>query len=371
MIYLVPGIVSLLAAAAPVAGETPASAETPASGDTIEEPEAWIDLDREIAILQAAAAPSRAMTVSADFIATYAYSDDVAYTDSDDDLSGFDLRRARLTARTSVGDFDVKIQIELADGDAELKDGYIKKALSDNTSYQVGQYKSPLLHSGYISRTRNVFFDKTNSGGQNDNRELGVMLMGDWNKFGWFLSAQNGEDDQKSKKHLVGRFEFDFLGEGAFGQHEGAYGYGESTQFSVAIAASDDGAIDNGDLLAADARFVADRVSFALEAIEYDQRYDLATGLDPDEILGTSKADTTPWSVTGSYVLGDDDWEVVYRLEKFDDVSDTERVQVGLLRFVDGFGHKAKWSLIYSEFESDDPSLEGDRIEFGITLNAN
>ncbi len=344
-------------------------------GGNGEDSKDWLELDREITNLH------RSMLVSdennlefgADIIVSAAISDDPFYQLNGNDLTGFRLRRARLTAKGNVGETGYKISGELSGGDFSLKDAYTTWKLSESSSVRVGQYKSPLLWSGYTSSFLDPFHDVVITGGQNDDRTLGAYWGHSSGQWSMILSAQNGVDGQTDDFLLLGRVQYDVLGDTAFGKYHGAYGYSDELHISVALAGASDQAIESGTLLAAEFGLVTNGFALRGDVVSYNDDYDFVlaplTPLDPDEILGTVLAGTTPFTTTVSYLFGDSGWEVLGRIEEFDDVLDSRRSSAGIVYYTD-LGPEGRWALLVQDTGSDDETMEGTRIELSFALKS-
>ena len=341
-----------------------------AFGGNGEDKNDWLELDREITNLHRSilAQDDNNLRFGLDLIVSGATSDDPFYQIAGDDLAGFQLRRARLTARGNVGNASYKISGELSSGTLTLRDAYASWKLSDASTTRFGRYKTPLLWGGFSSAFYELFHDKTITSGQNDDRQIGVYWNHSIGQWSWILNAQNGVDGQSDDLFFVGRIQYDVLGDTAFGKYHGAYGYDDHVQLSVAVSAADDQGIDDGTLTAAEVGLVTNGFSLRADAVQYDEDYDDPLALlDPDEILGTSKADTSPFTVTGTYLFGNSRWELIGRLEEFDDDMDTSRASGGLIYYSEA-GPEGRWAFLVQDMSSDDPLMEGTRIELSFSL---
>jgi hypothetical protein len=294
-------------------------------------------------------------------------SDDAFYMVGSENLSGFDLRRARGTFRGMVGDTSYKISGEISSGTMALRDAYLGWECGEILDVTFGRYKNPLLWSGRVSSFADPFHDVPVTAAENDGRGEGVMVEGTMGAFDLLLSVQNGSDGLASEQLLVGRAQWNMIGENAFGKWHGAYGYGDGMQLSAAVGFFDDGAIDNGSGISGEVGFVVDAFSLRADMVDYDENYDETTGVDLDDTIGTVKTNTTPSAITFGYLFGDDAWEILVRQEDFDDAAETDRSSIGLVWY-SALGPKGRWALLYQELSSDDPSLEGTRVELSFAL---
>ncbi|MEM7309058.1 MAG: hypothetical protein AAF682_20410 [Planctomycetota bacterium] len=329
----------------------------------------WLKLDRELQGMTSAlsAQDETGPNFGLEMVITQQYSEDDVFSSGGKDLSGTVLRRARLLFSGSVGDTNYFISGEMSDGTMELVDAYASWNVSEASTLYFGQYKGPLLWSGRSNRFYDRFLDLPITGDETDDRTPGIMFESGLGSFRWLLSAQNGADGTGDDFRLIGRAEWDVIGDGAFGRDHGAYGYSEGTQLTVGVGFLDDGAVSDGSAVAGDVGLVVDGLSVRADMVQYAEDYDATSGLDFDNILGTTKADTTPATVTVGYLFGEDEWELLARWEEFDDSLDSSRSSVGLVWYTP-FGPAGRWSLLYQDVGSDADALEGARFELGFSL---
>jgi len=342
----------------------------PATSNGGDDSAEWLELDREIASIAVAPtlADGDAPAISFDAILSYQASNDDFFMVGSESLSGVELRRVRGTWKGEVGEYRYKISGDLESGVMVLKDAYVDWDCAALLALRIGQYKSPLLWSGTVSSFADPFHDVQVTGSENNGRTPGLMLSSTIGDFDALLSIQNGFDGIADENRVVGRLQWNMLGENAFGKWHGAYGYGDQTQLSAAVGFFDDGAIDNGSGIAAEAGLVIGSFSARADAVQYDEEYDLGTVVDLDNTLGTSKADSTPSAVTLGYLFGEDEWEFLVRQESFDDASKTVRTSFGLVHYTEGFGPKLRWAILWQDLSSDSNVLEGNRLEVSLAL---
>jgi hypothetical protein len=331
----------------------------------------WLELDREIASLGAPGAQNpydgALGHIAFELITSYQASNGEFYEVGGDDILGAELRRARLIWTGAVGEMRYVISGDLESGTMELKDAYAAWTCSDSLDFQFGRYKNPLLWGGRLTSFADPFLDVPITTEENNDRFTGILVEGGMADFSALLSVQNGVDDLSDKQLIVGRLQWDILGESAFGRWHGAYGYGEELAFSAAVAASDDGAIENGTVIAEELGLVARPFSLRGEAVQYDDEYDVGSSLDPDDTLGIAKDGTSPTSLTAGYLFGDDTFELLARWERFDDLAETDRLSFGLVWY-SSYGPNGRWALTYQELGSEDELLEGERFELSFAL---
>lgn len=331
----------------------------------------WLELDREIANLARAPGPAQddSLGIVYDFIVSYQKSNGDIYEVGGDDVLGAELRMARLGFSGVYDKVRYKITGDLEDGTMELKDAYLSWDCPGSCELMLGRYKDPLLWAGRVDDFADPFHDAEVTAEETNERGTGALFEGALGDLSGLVSVQNGADDVADELLFVGRLQWDIMGPGAFGDWHGAYGYGEDLSLSVALGASDDGAIDNGTVFAEEAGIIVQAFSLRGSAVQYDDDYDAETGLDPDDTLGTPKAGTSPTAITGGYLFADDQWELLARWERFDDTDDTTRSSFGLVWYT-SLGPKARWALLYQEFSSDFEVLEGNRFELSFSLQS-
>lgn len=354
---------------------TPAPAVPPAPGGEDERSD-WLDLDREITSLASVLAQddgALAPSWGGYLRIAYGLSDDEFFSGAPGaDVSGFDLRSVRLVGRGEVGDYRYVVSFDGEDGTFSIRDAYASWSCSESIELSMGRFKRPLLYAGNVSSSRLLFLDRTNNGAQNDTRDVGVRVDGDFGQFGWLVAVQNGEDGgQQDDMQITGRIEYDAIGD-AFDRWEGAYMAPEGMNLGFAVAVADDMAVTNGTRTAGEVEMTTGSFYLRADVVVHDEEYDLPSGtpggFDPDEVVGTNKADTNPYGVLLSYLFGESEYELLAGYDSLDDPANTGRVRVGLNWYQDGLGHKRKWTFSYSDFSSDDDLLEGDIWEVGLTL---
>jgi len=352
---------------------TSALALTAASGLSFAGPgsEEWAGLDRDIENLASSFAPQGGgFAVDGFLISSYDNSSDIMV--GSNDLGGFTVRNARANLQGSVGDYGVFISFDagadptgfgpliggllgtysFGTGAANLLDAYGTFSIGDQVNGQVGQFRPPFLWSSQLNEDKFVLLNRSINGAIWASRDTGVMFNGTFEQVGWYVSAQNGSDSVGDELAFTGRVDFDALGTGA-GMQEGAYGASDESSLTVGVAFHDDGDLNDGTAIGGDAVYTIGAFSAAAEIVDYDQDY-----------FGT---DMTPFSVTASYMVSPDEYEIAVRFEDLDDSDDTTIITGGVNRYV--AGHDAKWGINYTTVNSDDSSIEVDIISVGLTVS--
>jgi len=269
---------------------------------------------------------------------------------SDNDIMGFDLNEVRLHVTGDVSnDYSYKVSFEFEDGDAVLKDAFIKWKLMDNISGTMGQFYLPTFRSATSDETKLLFLNRTINGTILNVRDQGIMAGGSFEMLNFAVAVQDGEDGDTDEFRITLNVTADVMGKGAGGV-EGAYGAAEGTNLSVGgFYHMDDGANagDGNDVFGVEAYFTMGALAAAAEFGDYDA------------------ANQSPYSVTGSYLFTEM-YEAAVRYEDADDAADTTFISVGVNRY--SAGHNLKWTAQYVMGSSDDAALDTDTISVGATL---
>jgi hypothetical protein len=266
------------------------------------------------------------------------------------DQAGFQLDTVRLEIEGDAGsDYSYKVSTELNSQTAVLLDAYARWKITDNINGTMGQFLQPFLRSSMISDNKLLFLERSVLGSAFFNHDLGVMFHGNIESIHWYAAGQNGIDGQGDDFLFTGRLEASLMG-GEQPMVEGAYGSGESTNLTVGVAAADEGSVDKGLALAADAYLTAGPFGASAELVDLD-----------DDI-----GDATPWDATASYMFTDM-YEVAVRYEDLDDSDNTSAWHAGINRYVQG--HDIKWQLQFASSDSDNNALEADQIGLGLAVS--
>jgi hypothetical protein len=365
-------IQSLALSFLPIVASVPASDAAPN--------DEWLDLDSEIELLaDNASLPGVPVAITARLIGSYVYSSEPEFFygsgTGDDDVSGVHIRSARLRfdggndrwrwqLSADAGDNDL-----LTGGALRLKNATLTRRLSESTDLTVGQFKHPITQAGMLSSKYRMFFDRDNNGQQTNDRELGIKLVGDYGKFHAFLAMMNSQDGVADNAVLSARIEYDLMGE-PFDMYEGAWGAPEGTHFGFAFAGVDDGTVTDGVYGVAEGELTTGGFYAGASLVSYDENYDEVGGISQDqdlgEILGTSLADTSPFTATTALLWGGSRYEIAGRIEVFDDENNTSRTGVSFSIYDEELGPHSRILIDYSDVTSDDESIEGDKIEIGF-----
>lgn len=327
----------------------------------------WLDLDQELESLSAGSFfQNNGPNLGGYLFTSYRNSGDIP-GGGGNDLGGFDIDRFRVELTGDRAGYDYKASFDVASGVATIRDAYVNAPLGENISARFGRFKQPFLRSGLLSSSRLFFHDmRTQSGSVFSGRDNGLMLHGDFDMVHWYVAAQNGADSVGDDLLLTGRLEANLVGETGVPGHEGAYGAGDETNVTVGLSIADESFLDNGTHFALEAAATSGPFSIQAEIVDYDEDIPF---LDP--ILATYGAagqavgDTTPFSVTATYMFTED-WEAGVRFEDADNDDDTSRIMVGVQHYVDG--HNLKWNVTYETIDTDNAVGDLDVFGFGLGL---
>lgn len=350
-----------------------ALATTVVGGTSLASESEWPELDRELEALSSTyqVQNTGGPEFSGWIIGAWDFSGDLTFDIDGEmkDYSGASIRSARLRAMGEVGNYGYKLEFDFFDSEqsvfgalltqgeglfdddpdeARLLDAYAQVNVADSFSLRMGNFRTPLLQSALIDRNRTLFIDRSILGSAFSGRTTGLMAFGDFELVGWALAVQNGADGVADDYQFTGRLTIDILGEGAGRTNEGAYSAGEETNLMIGAAFSDDGSLEDGTIITAEAYLATGPFSISGE------------GADFDESLG----DNTPWAVTGSFMITEA-YEIGLRYEDLDDFGDTNVISAVLAWYHDDWN--TKWQLQYATIDSDD--ADGDVISLGLAVS--
>jgi len=291
------------------------------------------------------------------------------------DESGFKLENVRIEVSGDAGsDYSYKVSFDLKGGSAELKDAYVKWKIAEDFSGTMGNFKQPFLHSGLVSKRSLLFIDRTALGRFFSERNLGLMVGGSFDTVDWAIAGQNDNDGKEDEHLFTARIAAHLMGSGA-GKVEGAYGASEETALSVGLAVADKGTLVDGQHFAVDASMTSGPFSVAAELVDFDKgdtagnwavggKDDIWYGSD-NAFTSWDPADTTPWSLTFSYMFTAM-YEVGVRYEDADNVDDQTALSIVVNRYVQG--HDIKWQVQYMTADGDQTFTDLDEISIGLTV---
>ena len=344
----------------------------------------WSQLDKEVEALTASLQSDDGPMISGFIRTLFQNSSDIPIVGLDDDgdptldlgdLSGFSVPDARIELEGNVGDYSYRIEYDTVGigglGLDGLLDAYINFPIG-TVNGTMGQFKPPVLRSSLVDRDQLLFVDRTGVGEIFAVRDQGLMVSGDFDALGWWLTIQNGSDDVGDEYFFAGRAAFDFLGEGVGDSAEGAYGGTDEPSATVGVAYFNDGFTEI-DGFALDGYLATNVYSFGFELVSLGE----AEAAPPPGLSGfggipgglASGAflvadDSTPFAVVGSYMLTPETWEIAARFQDFDDDADSNKIDVAVNYYIEG--HDLKWTVQYSTIDSD--AGDADVITLGLLL---
>ena len=324
----------------------------------------WSSLDDQIEALTTSLAIDNGGPVVSGRIRTYYVnsSDVVVGVDEDGDdvnLGGFRVTDARLAVKGSRGDYEYKLQVDFAD-EPELLDAYADFPIGGQVKGRFGQFKAGLSRSALVSSGDLAFVDRNMIGNLFSTRAEGIQLMGEFDALDWNITVQNGSDDVGEDYFIVGKVGFDVLGDGK-DLVEGAYGGTEEPSATVAIAFYDDGATSDGNGTLLEFHGGTNLYSFGADVLDIGDDLYAGNGSAADTLSGIAlEANTTPFSVFGTYMLQPETWEVALRYQDLDNELGEDKIDLAVNNYLEG--HALKWTLQYSTTSSDDSDNEVDSI---------
>ncbi|HVS19833.1 MAG TPA: hypothetical protein VMT18_14605, partial [Planctomycetota bacterium] len=293
--------------------------------------------------------------------------DDVFATPGGADLTGFRFQDAIIWVEGTVGDVDVRINLNGADpaagmggdntawppttgssglGSAIVQDAYGRWNLNESFRVYMGQFKCPVLMSSQVWQGNLLMIDRTRLGQMFDVWQPGAALTYDVDGFHLKLAVQNGADGVADEFGMVARGEYNI--NGGAKEFEGAYGSGGNTTATIGLAYFNDssqiGGSDLGSAIALD--FYADIQGLSIHGEIMDMDEELAGNMG----LSGSGSDAMPYSLTASYMLPSEKFELAVRYQDMDDDLSTTMIGGGLNYY--SHGHNAKWQFNASQFDN-------------------
>ena len=342
--------------------------------------DAWLQLDEEIASLSTNVQGAATMDITATLSNYYTHS-------SETDTGGWAFEAVRLNFRSRYEDFDMKVSTELLGGTAAIRDAFVGWDVGESTQLTWGRFKRPFSYHN-LQSVGGLVFSRNDINSRNEGRDNGVKLSGEVRDgtLDWFLAVQNGDDDTAEGLRYTGRLALDVAGEGAFRRLEGAVLGRDDLDASIGIGYGHDEA-DGMSFrkVGIEGAATVKGFYFATDIVDYSAS-DPGTVLDA--ALGHNLDETTPFSITATYLLKDN-IELAFRHEEYDDPFDTQRTtfgfnyymitpQVGDPSWDDSFSptfysilpHKAKWIIDYEDTSSDSGALEDEQVRIGFVFNS-
>ena len=249
-----------------------------------------------------------------------------------------------------------------------ILDAYARAAVGDQVGFTMGRFRTPFLRSGLIEACDLLFITRTRNGVYWSRRSDGAMLSGDHGRLHWAGTVQNGVDGMRERMKTSLYAKVNVIGEPEL-PWEGAYHAGDTTRFTLGGGLTNDSAVaasGNGTAYSVEGYLTHGRLSLQAEWTHYESAYTIE---DPVEQRGG----TSPWSITGSFMLVPDKYELALRFDEFDDRREPtsrhrQTTTLGVNRYI--AGHYLKWQLNYAHARksgSEDGPHE-DWLALGLTL---
>ena len=287
----------------------------------------------------------------------------------DQNSTFWNIDNLRLNATGYVGQsFFYRVTSEAQSGKMTLEDAWVKASVGDHVGFTVGRFRTPFLRSGLIEAKDLLFITRTRNGVYWSRRTDGAMLSGDHGRLHWSGAVQNGADGMAERMQTSLYATVDILGEAPL-LWEGAWHNQDKTRFNLGAGLTNDdaaGASGNGTAYSVEGYLVHHRFSLQAEWMHYESAYSIPNPME-------QRGGTSPWSVTGSFMLVPDKYELALRFDEFDDNSDPlnrsrQTTTFGLNRYI--VGHDLKWQLNYAHARKSG-SQDGPHeniIALGLTL---
>jgi hypothetical protein len=333
----------------------------------------WARLDRDVQALSASLSglETTGPKISGYIRAAYFNSGDDYYAvdqgplTEDSDLGDFDVLNARLKVSGTQGDVGYVLQFagESAGTSSLLRDAYINVPIGGSLTVRAGQFKAIISRDSLVSSSKLFFTDRSEIGDLFAARREGIALLGTFEAFDWAITVQDGTDDAGDEYVFALRGVIHFLGDGV-DMVEGAYGAPDDMEGTIGVSYWDDGTLEDGNGLLAEATLAASM--YSINVWVADIADDLYTGNGSSEFF---VADSTPFGLMGTFMITQPSpeqggWELGARFQDMDDMVDTNIIDVGVNYYASG--HDYKYFLNYKTIDSD--TVEADIISVGLSL---
>ncbi|MHC4894263.1 MAG: hypothetical protein ACYTFV_13110 [Planctomycetota bacterium] len=319
------------------------------------------------------------------------------------DFSGFVMEHARLYAQGAYGSFDWRFSTGFVEGpftpdapltpgepiagsgtvpltsapvdqqfEAELLDAYARWNLVPTFSVQFGHINPRDSFTGSVRPDRLLFPQRSFLGELFHEWDLGVQFEGTYGNeenpsLAWSVAVLNGDDGTEEDLDLRARIDFHTQGNGA-GLVEGSYEPDGEIGGTLGLFWVDDEDISDplggttgvgGTIWGADYHATYGSMGLVAEYADLDSNAANAAG------LGNSSAKY--WSLAFSSLLsqGPGGFEFAARYEDLDSTSADTRLTLGLNYYVPEYN--AKWQFAWVDLSSDDPALDGDVFQLGLS----
>jgi len=365
----------------------------------------WAALDSEISGLASTLKPSQDSTGWSVLLrAVFSYSaDDIATGGGNNpDTSGFNFNDADAAFWGNQGAYKWRLAVDIDDNDAGaaagghnaivLEDAWVGWTCSDYLDAMMGQFKPRLLHSSVVDPEKQIMIDRTVIGSALDFHDDGVAVSGSLDYFNYYAGILDGQNGHERNHMYYARGEYQ-IGSGA-GEYEGATGSSDQLNATIGVTVLHDDT--NGDLDADGSKdntsFLADfsgnvsQFGFGFDVAMLDNDTFLATSPDYSNLSDSSDGtgaplatptpalvlfgDSTPWSLTGSYMLNSE-WEFAVRYEDLDNGDQGGPGNTVVSVGADWYkGTYSRWQAQYSIISADGNFNDGNILEVGYSVGS-
>lgn len=327
----------------------------------------WLSLDRELELLAASPQAPAQPPVSVGLLlrTRYAWVEE-SPTIPGESESGFTLDDVRPWIEGRVGGATVRLSLEGESGTLEVLDAWARLPVIEDVEVVLGRLQPSVLRSALVEPQNQLFVRRTVPGDYWYARDTGVELSARLDTVLVRAGLLDGSDGAGDEPALALRADWSAVS--TVPLVEGAFGSGRQTALTVGASYYDDAnALEDGDVLTVDALLTTDRFSLGGEF----QSYADDGGVDPgngvkDGIYG-NLSDTSPWSLSASFMVDPDKYELGVRYESLDDDFDSSAITVGLNAYL--AGHDLMWQFNYTQLDSDFAGLDGGVFAIGLTVN--
>jgi hypothetical protein len=335
-----------------------------ANAGATDTPNDYVSLDRELDSLASTLAPAEGGVKVGAWIKTNIISQDG--TGGAADTLGAQANGIRISFSGDVAPgYKLKISVDAAKGQADLKDAYGVVKLCEEADLTLGNFKSPFSFSGTTADEKLLFYTRTAEGAVWTDRDLGAMFSGAMQNFRWAAAFQNGGDGIADKQTITGKVNWDMVAGKGFAKQEGGFGPNAETQLTVGVGYLDEGSISKGGVLGLDAVCTSGPFYAQAEIADYDKDFTAGAVGGGAAKKASGHGDTTPFGIQAAYAFNEN-WEAAVRFDDQDDADDTSTIGAGINYYVKG--HDCKWQLDVLSTSSDQDALDTDTILLGLTI---
>tara|TARA_R110002072_G_scaffold128081_5_gene265623 strand:+ start:966 stop:2039 length:1074 start_codon:yes stop_codon:yes gene_type:complete len=282
---------------------------------------------------------------------------------ADPELQALRILQIRMGLRGQVAGTNYFITTEGATGAITLVDAFARTEITDDLGVTIGRFRAPFSFNGLLPASVLLMTRRSRQSLVWAGRDTGVMLdhsVGDRTHV--FVAAQNGGDGTSDEHMLTARVEHQIAG-----QHRpqvGALCLDAETDILLGVAIADEGSVSGGQAFAADVTATWQRWYAQAEVVGYGDGYTPGGVMGGIGARANGQGGTTPWALASAFAI-DEELEAVARYED-QDLLDTWVGTVGVnWRPQPG----VRWGLHIGHQEGAGASLEGDRLDLGVTLS--